>query len=61
MVSRFIAGLICAASLTAGEGAFAQEFRIFDHDHGTAGAQAQEASAARAAYVRKEVHLRFAR
>jgi soluble lytic murein transglycosylase-like protein len=34
MVSRFIAGLICAASLTAGEGAFAQEFRIFDHDHG---------------------------
>ena len=38
MVSRFIAGLICAASLTAGEGAFAQEFRIFDHDHGTAGA-----------------------
>lgn len=34
MVSRFIVGLICAASLTAGEGAFAQEFRIFDHDHG---------------------------
>lgn len=34
MVSRFIACLICAASLTAGEGAFAQEFRIFDHDHG---------------------------
>ena len=33
MVSRFIAGLICAASLTAGEGAFAQEFRIFDHDY----------------------------
>ena len=33
MVSRFIAGLICAASLTAGEGAFAQEFRIFDHDN----------------------------
>ena len=38
MVSRFIAGLICAASLTAAEGAIAQEFRIFDHDHGTAGA-----------------------
>lgn len=37
MVSRFIACLICAASLTAGEGAFAQEFRIFDHDHGTVG------------------------
>ena len=34
MVSRFIAGLICAASLSAGEGAFAQEFRIFDHDYG---------------------------
>ena len=34
MVSRFIAGLICAASLTAGEGAFAQEFRIFDHEYG---------------------------
>lgn len=37
MVSRFIAGLICAASLTAGEGAFAQEFRIFDHDYRPAG------------------------
>ena len=34
MVRRFIAGLIWAASLTAGEGAFAQEFRIFDHDYG---------------------------
>ena len=33
MVSRFVAGLICTASLMAGEGAFAQEFRIFDHDY----------------------------
>lgn len=37
MIRRFIAGLICAASLMVGEGAFAQEFRIFDHDHGPAG------------------------
>ena len=59
MVRRFIASLICAASLTAGEGAIAQEFRIFDHDHGPTGDPGAESLSSESSPSSKQTTLAF--